>query len=242
MQYRLGEGWTEPQVRYWYSLRSVERNEQGKMSRSTRTGPVKAQEKLIRRGLKRAIVEERKLYKGVVCACPECADHRLGCPMRRASSSLNFERARGFGLMVMVGATAPILIQCPFNREWNAGKPASPTSEEDDQQEADEAEVEAMAAEVDPAEAAPGGYDSDSSDALTTGTGIADVARDAGTPIDPRNAVTEEMGLSPRRRVVYRAGFVGSVKTRIKRGPSFTKYLVREEKATISNLAFRKPG
>eukprot|EP00959_Pyramimonas_sp_CCMP1952_P308834 6463036-Pyramimonas_sp.AAC.2 len=49
-------------------------------------GLSKTPEMIIQRDLKRAIVEERKLYRGVVCACPEYADRRLGCPMRRPSS------------------------------------------------------------------------------------------------------------------------------------------------------------
>eukprot|EP00959_Pyramimonas_sp_CCMP1952_P177638 3713002-Pyramimonas_sp.AAC.1 len=68
-----------------------------------------------------------------------------------------------------------------FDREWNAGEPASPKSEEDDQGGSDEDEE--MAEEVDPAEAAPAGHASECSGA---GSAIADVAYDADTPIDPR--------------------------------------------------------
>eukprot|EP00959_Pyramimonas_sp_CCMP1952_P371875 7787357-Pyramimonas_sp.AAC.1 len=44
---------------------------------------------LIKRDLKRTIIEERKLYRGVVCKCFEYADRWLGCPMRRPSRSPN---------------------------------------------------------------------------------------------------------------------------------------------------------
>eukprot|EP00959_Pyramimonas_sp_CCMP1952_P302001 6319643-Pyramimonas_sp.AAC.1 len=70
-----------------------------------------------------------------------------------------------------------------------------------------------MAEEVDPAEAAPAGHGSDFSDALATGADIADIACDAGAPIDPAYAVAEEIDLSSKRLVVYRAGSVGRVKT-----------------------------
>eukprot|EP00959_Pyramimonas_sp_CCMP1952_P189988 3974533-Pyramimonas_sp.AAC.1 len=49
-----------------------------------------------------------------------------------------------------------------------------------------------MAEEVDPAEAAPAGCDSDFSDTLATGADVADVACNVVTPIDPRCAVTED--------------------------------------------------
>eukprot|EP00959_Pyramimonas_sp_CCMP1952_P440089 9213720-Pyramimonas_sp.AAC.1 len=41
----------------------------------------------------RAIVEERKLYRGVCCSCPDYADHGPGCPVSRPSRGPNFERA-----------------------------------------------------------------------------------------------------------------------------------------------------
>eukprot|EP00959_Pyramimonas_sp_CCMP1952_P267923 5601785-Pyramimonas_sp.AAC.1 len=92
MRYWLNKGWTEHQIRHWRSLRKVERGEGGKIIRSTRTGHVKTHEKIIRRDLKRAIVEERKLYRGVCCSCPEFADRGPGCPMRRPSRNPNFKK------------------------------------------------------------------------------------------------------------------------------------------------------
>eukprot|EP00959_Pyramimonas_sp_CCMP1952_P108781 2274621-Pyramimonas_sp.AAC.1 len=49
-----------------------------------------SQDKMVTRNLKRAIIEERKLYRNVCRSCPEHADHRLRCPMRRPSRSPNF--------------------------------------------------------------------------------------------------------------------------------------------------------
>eukprot|EP00959_Pyramimonas_sp_CCMP1952_P337261 7062598-Pyramimonas_sp.AAC.1 len=65
------------------------------------------------------------------------------------------------------------------NRDYTAGRPASPKPEEDDQQGNDE--VEDMAEAVDPAAAAPAGHASDYSGALST---VTDVTYDADTPID----------------------------------------------------------
>eukprot|EP00959_Pyramimonas_sp_CCMP1952_P334994 7014970-Pyramimonas_sp.AAC.1 len=60
--------------------------------RSTRAGPATSQDKMATRSVKRAIIEERKLYRNVCCLCPERADHRHGCPMRRPSRSPNIKR------------------------------------------------------------------------------------------------------------------------------------------------------
>eukprot|EP00959_Pyramimonas_sp_CCMP1952_P273536 5717631-Pyramimonas_sp.AAC.1 len=72
------------------------------------------------------------------------------------------------------------------------GKPASYTSEEDDQEEADEDEADEMAQEVDPAEEASKG--------TPRTTPITDVACDADAPIDPECAVAAGMDLSRERR------------------------------------------
>eukprot|EP00959_Pyramimonas_sp_CCMP1952_P048862 1020769-Pyramimonas_sp.AAC.1 len=87
MQYWLGRGWTEHRIRRWYYPRNVERSEEGKIARSKRTGPGKTPEKSVKRDLKRAVIEERKRYRGVCCTCPNCADHGPGCPMRHPSRS-----------------------------------------------------------------------------------------------------------------------------------------------------------
>eukprot|EP00959_Pyramimonas_sp_CCMP1952_P420992 8818935-Pyramimonas_sp.AAC.1 len=50
------------------------------------------QEKTTKRDLERAIVEERKLYRSACCPCPECADRRPGCPMRRPSGGPNLRK------------------------------------------------------------------------------------------------------------------------------------------------------
>eukprot|EP00959_Pyramimonas_sp_CCMP1952_P151340 3166540-Pyramimonas_sp.AAC.1 len=84
-------------------------------------------------------------------------------------------------------------------------KPVSPKSEEDDDQHG-AGEAEHMVGAVGPAEAAPAGYASDYSDTLSTG---ADIAREAGAPIDPRCVVTEEIDIYPKRWAVYRAGSAG---------------------------------
>eukprot|EP00959_Pyramimonas_sp_CCMP1952_P046694 975370-Pyramimonas_sp.AAC.1 len=73
-------------------FRKVDRNEDGKVIRSKRTGAVKSQEALIERDLERATIEERTFCRGVACTCPEHADRGLGCPMRRPSRSPNFRK------------------------------------------------------------------------------------------------------------------------------------------------------
>eukprot|EP00959_Pyramimonas_sp_CCMP1952_P327993 6866697-Pyramimonas_sp.AAC.1 len=66
-----------------------------------------------------------------------------------------------------------------------------------------------MVEAVDPAAAAPAGHGSEYSDALSTAT---DVTYDADTPLDLMDIATEDMDLSPGRKVAYR---VGSVKTTV---------------------------
>eukprot|EP00959_Pyramimonas_sp_CCMP1952_P060106 1255853-Pyramimonas_sp.AAC.1 len=72
-------------------------------------GQTKSQDNVVNRDLKRAIIEDRKLCRGVCCACPSYADHRLGCPMRRPSRTPEVRRTPWLGLMVMVGVTVLIL-------------------------------------------------------------------------------------------------------------------------------------
>eukprot|EP00959_Pyramimonas_sp_CCMP1952_P033254 697774-Pyramimonas_sp.AAC.2 len=89
-----------------------------------------------------------------------------------------------------------------FNRGWHAGNPADHKSEEEGQQEAGEDEDDEMAEEVDPTDAAPEGYESSTS-------GITDVACQTDTSTDPNYFVTEDVGLSPGRRIAHRARSVG---------------------------------
>eukprot|EP00959_Pyramimonas_sp_CCMP1952_P363567 7613186-Pyramimonas_sp.AAC.1 len=100
-------------------------------------------------------------------------------PCDAHQGAITSARHRGSGLAVMVGIS---------NRDHNAGEPASPKPEEDDQQGDNEANY--MAEAVDPMAAAPVGYASDYSDALST---VTDVTYDADTPIDPRCIVTGDM-------------------------------------------------
>eukprot|EP00959_Pyramimonas_sp_CCMP1952_P363976 7621968-Pyramimonas_sp.AAC.1 len=93
MQHWLGKGWTEHGIRHRQSLRKVDRNANRQGHSLNRTGAVKTQEALIKRDLKRAIMEERKLCRGVVCTCFEHADHGLGRQMRCPSRSPNFRKA-----------------------------------------------------------------------------------------------------------------------------------------------------
>eukprot|EP00959_Pyramimonas_sp_CCMP1952_P284393 5944955-Pyramimonas_sp.AAC.1 len=95
-----------------------------------------------------------------------------------------------------------------------------------------------MAEAVDPAAEVLAGYASDYSDALSIVTGV---TCETDTPIGPGYIATKDMDLSPKRWVVYRAGSVGWVKTRIQRTLSADRYdLTVRGKATIGNLAFRK--
>eukprot|EP00959_Pyramimonas_sp_CCMP1952_P011663 245093-Pyramimonas_sp.AAC.1 len=185
MQQWLDKGcWTEHRSRRWHSLRKVDRDEKGKSICSKRTGAVITQENFTQRDLKRAIIEERKLHRGVVCTCFGRADHWLGCPMRRPSWSPDFRGTpwvwsrgdgRGYCADPNAAPCSEQLTECDyeqatapeiFNRDYNVGEPASPKPEDDDQQGDDEAED--MAEVVDPTEAALAGYASDYSDALST--------------------------------------------------------------------------
>eukprot|EP00959_Pyramimonas_sp_CCMP1952_P414783 8690419-Pyramimonas_sp.AAC.1 len=76
-----------------------------------------------------------------------------------------------------------------------------------------------MAEEVDPRDAAPEGYESSNS-------GAADAACQTDTPIDPDYVVTRDMDLCPARRIVYRAGTIGWMKTNIVERRSADTYLV----------------
>eukprot|EP00959_Pyramimonas_sp_CCMP1952_P387887 8128766-Pyramimonas_sp.AAC.1 len=42
MEYWLAQGWSEHQTRHWHSLHEVKRDDGGKITRSTRTGPTKS--------------------------------------------------------------------------------------------------------------------------------------------------------------------------------------------------------
>eukprot|EP00959_Pyramimonas_sp_CCMP1952_P307000 6425415-Pyramimonas_sp.AAC.1 len=86
MEYWLGMGWSGRQLRHWYSLRRVMRDDAGNIIRS-KVGQAKSQGKKVKRDLKRATIEDRKLYRGVCCTCPSYAGRRLGCPIRRPSRS-----------------------------------------------------------------------------------------------------------------------------------------------------------
>eukprot|EP00959_Pyramimonas_sp_CCMP1952_P461463 9481616-Pyramimonas_sp.AAC.2 len=61
MRWCRGQGRSERQIRRWHSLRNVERNGEGKVIRSNRTGAVKSQGAFLERDKKRAIAEERKI-------------------------------------------------------------------------------------------------------------------------------------------------------------------------------------
>eukprot|EP00959_Pyramimonas_sp_CCMP1952_P152614 3193272-Pyramimonas_sp.AAC.1 len=67
-----------------------------------------------------------------------------------------------------------------------------------------------MAEAVDLTTAVPAGHASDYSDALST---VTDVTFDTDTPMNPMDITTEDMDLSPGRKVAYRAGSVGWVKS-----------------------------
>eukprot|EP00959_Pyramimonas_sp_CCMP1952_P417394 8745035-Pyramimonas_sp.AAC.1 len=106
-------------------------------------------------------------------------------------------------------------MQLQFNRDWRAGEPATPKSEEGDKQESGEDAAGAMAGEVGPAEAASAGCAS--GDSI-----IADVACKTDAPIDPEYAVKAEMDLSAGGRIAYRAEGAGWIKTSIEQRLSST--------------------
>eukprot|EP00959_Pyramimonas_sp_CCMP1952_P249198 5209075-Pyramimonas_sp.AAC.1 len=90
MEYWLGMVWSEHRIWHWHSLRQCKRGDEGNVTRSE-GGQTRPQENMVKRDLKRAIIEDRKLYRCVCCTCPSFSDHRLGCPMRRPSRSPNFK-------------------------------------------------------------------------------------------------------------------------------------------------------
>eukprot|EP00959_Pyramimonas_sp_CCMP1952_P033253 697774-Pyramimonas_sp.AAC.1 len=72
VQYWLKQGWNKHQIRHWHSLRKVKRDEAGNIIRwdEIEAGPTKSQDKMVTRTVERAIIEERKLYRGV-CHMPQ---------------------------------------------------------------------------------------------------------------------------------------------------------------------------
>eukprot|EP00959_Pyramimonas_sp_CCMP1952_P028028 588155-Pyramimonas_sp.AAC.1 len=63
MECWLEQGWADHQMRRWYSLRQVKRDDAGNVLRS-KAGPTKPQGKMIKRDFKKGIIEDRKLYRG----------------------------------------------------------------------------------------------------------------------------------------------------------------------------------
>eukprot|EP00959_Pyramimonas_sp_CCMP1952_P448250 9386205-Pyramimonas_sp.AAC.1 len=111
---------------------------------------------MIARDHKKAIIEDRKRYRGACCTCPTFADDRLGCPVRRPSRSPNCRNKNTMALCdkqlaerdylpattteieqtnAMWHNLAPTHYLAQFNREWHAGKPADHKSEEESQPE-----------------------------------------------------------------------------------------------------------
>eukprot|EP00959_Pyramimonas_sp_CCMP1952_P290133 6068562-Pyramimonas_sp.AAC.1 len=87
-----------------------------------------------------------------------------------------------------------------------------------------------MAEAIDPAEDALEGCAS--GDSIVT-----DVAYETDTPVDPEDVATAGMDLSHGRRVAYRAGGAGWMKTIIEQWRSSTKCLLAgKQMATIRNL------
>eukprot|EP00959_Pyramimonas_sp_CCMP1952_P115136 2406948-Pyramimonas_sp.AAC.2 len=116
---------------------------------------------MVARGLKRAIIEDLKLYSGVDgrghCADPNTAPYLEQLTAMDCDPATD-EAIAHSGLVWHNLTPTHYLVQ--FNREWHAGKPVDHKSEEEGQQEAGENEDVEMAEEVDPADAAPEGAES----------------------------------------------------------------------------------
>ena len=88
----LAKGWTEHQIKHWYSLRKVNRNEDGQIIRSQRASNTRSSAAMASKATKKEIIADRKTYREQVCVCFAYMDHRPNCPMKRESRSPNFKR------------------------------------------------------------------------------------------------------------------------------------------------------
>eukprot|EP00959_Pyramimonas_sp_CCMP1952_P390800 8189633-Pyramimonas_sp.AAC.1 len=95
MRYWLDQGWADHDIRHVYSLRDVERNDEGKIARASRGMGAETPENLQQRDLKRAFINGRKGCQGLVCLCEYSAHHKPMCPMRRPSRTLTSEEPHG---------------------------------------------------------------------------------------------------------------------------------------------------
>ena len=91
MEYWKAEGWTEHQIRHWFSSQWAQRDDQGKIIRTERKGNTMSADELKAKMEKQAIIDDRKTYREAVCDCFPYMDYRPRCPMARASRSPNFD-------------------------------------------------------------------------------------------------------------------------------------------------------
>ena len=89
MEYWRREGWTDHEIRHWYSVQWLPRNEQGKIIR-TKGGKTMSEEKYRKKMERKQIIADREDYRMAVCECFAYMNHRPRCPMGRPSRSPNF--------------------------------------------------------------------------------------------------------------------------------------------------------
>ena len=63
----LAKGWTEHQIKHWYSLRKVNRAVDGKIIRSLRASNTRSDAAMALKNAKKEIIADRKTYREQVC-------------------------------------------------------------------------------------------------------------------------------------------------------------------------------
>eukprot|EP00959_Pyramimonas_sp_CCMP1952_P150736 3154523-Pyramimonas_sp.AAC.1 len=84
MTHWRSQGWTDRQVRHYWSMQYVRRNpETGEIFRSDRAGNAQQPEAMERKACERGLCADRKIFREVVRGCELFADRRPNCPMGR---------------------------------------------------------------------------------------------------------------------------------------------------------------
>ena len=112
MDYWRAKGWTDHDIKHWYSLRNINRAVDGKIIRSERASNTRSDAAMASKATRKKIIADRKTYREQVCACVAYMDHRPNCPMKRPSRSPNHGKtpwvwSHGDGLGHCVDPTDP---------------------------------------------------------------------------------------------------------------------------------------
>eukprot|EP00959_Pyramimonas_sp_CCMP1952_P295331 6177143-Pyramimonas_sp.AAC.1 len=79
MECWLNRGWSEHQIRRWYSLRQAKRDDDGAIIRSKK-GHANSQDAMVERGLKRAIIGDRKALQRCLLHMPQLCRSQTWLP------------------------------------------------------------------------------------------------------------------------------------------------------------------